>query len=208
VILLAAVVGYLIGSIPTAAYIARLWGVDLLRVGSGNPGTRNALATGGPLLAAAVLVVEAAKGYVAVWLGDTLAGDSGAIAAGVAAVGGNVYNVWYRFQGGKGLGISLGVVAGAWPTVLPVMVLVIVVVVVVTRSAGLAALAAIAGFVMCALLWPARGWPTGGHAATGPELLVLALGLTAIMARKHWRDSPLNPEWRSSRRARESPGHH
>ena len=81
--LLAVLAGYAIGSIPTAAPIARLWGIDLRQQGSGNPGTKNALGTGGPLLAAAVLIVEAVKGYLAVWLGYSIAGDGGAIAAGM-----------------------------------------------------------------------------------------------------------------------------
>lgn len=187
----AAAVGYALGSLPTAVWLGRLAGVDLRRQGSRNPGTNNALRTGGPLLAAGVLLVEAAKGWLAVWLGGLLGGDPGAVAAGLAAVSGNVYNVWLRFEGGKGLGISLGVLAGLWPLSLVPTVVVLVVTVLVTRSAGIAALAAMAGLVLFGVATWALAWPTGGVAPTWCPLI--AIGLTLVMAYKHWRDSPLNP---------------
>lgn len=195
----AGLVGYLIGSIPTAGLIARLRGIDLRTEGSGNPGTKNALGTGGPLLAAAVLMVEAAKGYLAVRVGFELAGDTGALVAGLGAVAGNVYNVWYRFEGGKGLGISLGVLAAAWPLVLPVLLVVIVLAALLTRSAGLAALAAMTGLVVSAFVWPAQNWSTMGYLEAPSQLLSLSVGMTLLMMWKHIRDSPLNPAWRSER---------
>ncbi|MFZ0015190.1 MAG: glycerol-3-phosphate acyltransferase [Acidimicrobiia bacterium] len=196
---LAGLAGYLIGSIPTASMLGHLMGVHLRKDGSGNPGTKNALAIRGPSLAAIVLLIEAAKGFGAVWLGWALAGDPGAVAAAITAVAGNVYNIWYRFEGGKGLGISLGILAGVWPTVLPVMVVVIVTTVLLTRSAGLAALATMAGFIVSAIVWTALGLPTGG-VATGAGLIALAIGMTAVLIWKHWRDSPLNPAWSSEQR--------
>ncbi|HEU4320062.1 MAG TPA: glycerol-3-phosphate acyltransferase [Acidimicrobiia bacterium] len=197
---MAVALGYLIGSIPTAGWLARRKGIDLRTEGSGNPGTKNALGTGGPRLAAAVLVVEATKGFGAVCLGSAMGADIGAVAAGIGAVAGNVFNIWYRFEGGKGLGISLGVLAGLWPVVLPVILVVIIVAAVITRSAGLAALAAMAALLGSALVWAARDWPTFGLASTGPQLIVFSLAVTAVMAWKHGTDSPLNPAWNSSRR--------
>jgi glycerol-3-phosphate acyltransferase PlsY len=132
--LLAALIGYVIGSMPTAGLLGRLWGVDLLGEGSGNPGTANALRTSGARLAATVLVVEAAKGYAAVLAGSSIAGETGAMAAGLGAVAGNVYNVWYHFGGGKGLGISLGVLAAAWPAALVPVLVVLVGAVLISRS--------------------------------------------------------------------------
>lgn len=141
---LAAIAGYLIGSVPSASFLGRLQGVDLRTEGSGNPGTANALRTSGPWLASLVLIVEAGKGYAAVWVGALVGDEFGAIAAGLGALGGNVYNPWYRFQGGKGLGISLGVLAAAWPAAIVPILVVIVVGVLITRSSGIASLAAIA----------------------------------------------------------------
>lgn len=194
--LLAGVLGYLIGSIPTAGFLARIRGVDLRAQGSGNPGANNALRTGGPTLAATVLLVEAAKGYAAVWAGMAIGGDAGAIIAGLGAVAGNVFNLWYRFGGGKGLGISLGVLAAAWPVALVPAVIVLVSSVLISRSAGIASLAALAALVVAGVVWEDTGWPTGGVSANG-QLLVLALGMALLMGWKHWRDSPLNPEYRS-----------
>lgn len=189
-IIVAVLVGYLIGSIPSAGLLGRLWGVQLRDQGSGNPGTVNALRTAGPSLAASVLIVEAAKGYGAVWAGSLLAGETGAIAAGLAAIAGNVYNLWYRFHGGKGLGISLGILAGVWPLVLLPVLVVLVVAVIITRSSGTASLIAIAGLAVLASVWVAYEWPTWGVAPSG-QLLVLAVGMALILSWKHWRDSPL-----------------
>lgn len=196
----AAVLAYFIGAIPTASLLARSRGIDLRGEGSGNPGTNNALRIGGPALALSVLGVEAAKGYAAVWAGVAIADEWGATIGGVAAVAGNVFNIWYGFSGGKGLGISLGVLMAAWPWVLPGLVTLIALTALVTRSAGLAALTAMAGLLVAAFVWPIQDWSTGGFVATGPELVVLATGMTAIMGWKHWRDSPLNSAWRPAQR--------
>lgn len=188
---LAALFGYLTGTIPTAGWLGRLSGVDLRSDGTGNPGTANALKTAGPLLAAAVLVVEAAKGYGAVLLGDALASETGAIVAALGAVTGNVYNVWYRFEGGKGLGISLGVLAGIWPTVVFPILGVILLGVLISHSSGIASLVAIVALVVMALLWSTNGWSTGG-VEPSLQLVVLSLGIGLIIFWRHWRDAPFN----------------
>lgn len=199
---IAAVCGYLVGSIPTAVFLGRLRGVDLRTEGSGNPGTANALRVSGPWLAALVLLVEAAKGYGAVWLGFGLADESGAVAAGLAAVAGNVYNLWYRFRGGKGLGISLGVLAGLWPAVIVPVVVVIVVGGLISRSSGIASLTAIGGLIFMAFLWSANRWPTGG-VEPGSQLMVLAMGIALIIFWRHWRDVSFNsPAHRESPESR------
>ena len=188
-ILLAGAVGYLIGSVPTAVLLGRLRGVDLRTEGSGNPGTSNALRTAGWGLASAVLAVEAAKGYLAVMGGEWMADDAAAIAGGLGAVAGNVYNMWYRFEGGKGLGISLGVLAGLWPLVLLPVAVVISVGMRLSGSSGVAALATMSALVVMAMLWWAYSWPTGGIRPTG-QLMVVAIGIAVIIFRKHWRDAP------------------
>lgn len=193
--LAAAVLGYSIGSIPTAELLGHIFGVDLRRVGSGNPGTHNALRNSGPVLAALVLAAEAAKGLFAVWAGRRLAVDHAqdiaAVVAGLGAVTGNVYNVWYGMRGGKGLGISLGVLLAVWPWSLVPVVLVLMIAVLATRSSGTSALAAIATLVLSGFLWWLADWPTGGVEA-GPWLVVLALGMALVLAWKHWLDSPLS----------------
>jgi glycerol-3-phosphate acyltransferase PlsY len=188
-IALSAVIGYLLGSLPTANAVARLWGVDLRSSGSGNPGANNARQLGGYPLAAAVLGLEVVKGIVAVWVGFALAGDGGAVASGVGAVAGNVYNIWYRFEGGKGLGIAAGVLLAAWPWALPILLGVLVVVVKATRSSGKATLAGLAACLALAILWWAMDLPAGWGVNPGPMLLYLAIGLTVVMLPKHLHDA-------------------
>ncbi|MFP3883265.1 MAG: glycerol-3-phosphate acyltransferase [Actinomycetota bacterium] len=188
-ILLAGAAGYLIGSIPTAVFLGRLRGVDLRKEGSGNPGTSNALRTGGRALACAVLALEAAKGYLAVRAGEWMADDAAAIAGGLGAVAGNVYNIWYRFDGGKGLGISFGILAGLWPAVLVPVAIVIFAGMRLSGSSGMAALATMATLVVMAVLWWVYAWPTGGIRPTG-QLMVVAIGISVIIFQRHWRDAP------------------
>lgn len=188
-IALAALAGYLLGSVPTAGLIARTRGVDLRAEGSGNPGTSNALRTSGPLIAAAVLTVEAAKGYAAILVGAWVADETGAVAAGLGAVAGNVYNLWYRFSGGKGLGISLGVLAGLWPAVLLPVGGILVIGMIVSRSSGIASLAAITALVVASFVWPPNQPGPGVIESTG-LLPVLAIGIGVIIGWKHWQDVP------------------
>ena len=184
----AALLGYLIGTLPTAQTLGRLWGVDLRRDGSGNPGANNARRLGGFGLAGIVLAVEAAKGAVAVLVGLALGGDVGAVTAGVGAVAGNVFNLWYRFQGGKGLGISAGVISTIWPPALAICLGVIVVTVIATRSSGLSTLATIAALNLIGVGWWAFDWPNGWGIVRTDLLIVLAIGITLVIWRKHWSD--------------------
>ncbi len=112
---LAAAVAYLIGSIPTALWVAGAMGHDLRGEGSGNPGTANALGVAGPRAAAAVLALDATKGAAAVVFGRALGGDAAGLVAGLVVMAGQISNVWLRFRGGKGLGVGLGATIALWP---------------------------------------------------------------------------------------------
>lgn len=186
-IFVALITGYLVGSLPTAQTLGRLWGVDLRKDGSKNPGTNNALRLSGSGLAATVLLVEASKGYAAVLLGGSIVDEGGAVAAGLGAVAGNVYNVWYRFSGGKGLGISLGVLLAAWPIALAVALTAIIIAVLITRSSGKASIWAMVALMVASIIWSPFDWPTGGVEATS-QLMWLAFGMSAILIQKHWND--------------------
>jgi glycerol-3-phosphate acyltransferase PlsY len=182
VIGVAAALGYLIGSLPTADWLARAAGFDLRGQGSGNPGANNARTVGGTALGLRVLIVEVAKGAAAVAAGDWLAGDWGMATAGLGAVTGNILNPWYRLRGGQGLGIAGGVLAAAWPWYLPVALLAIGGVVRVTHSAARAALATLAITVVAALVW--NDLPVGWGVAASPARTALAIGLAAAIAPK------------------------
>lgn len=204
----AALVGYLLGSLPTADGLGRLAGVRLRDTGSGNPGANNALQLGGPMLGLAVLLVEMSKGAGAVLLGHGLASDPGAVIGGLAAIAGNVYNIWYRGQGGKGLGITGGVLLAAWPTALGPILLVLGLAVIITRSSGLAALGSIAALILMSVLWALGDWPTGWGVDNGALLVALAAGIGALVFDRHWRDSPLSGPTRRGSREPGSPAPH
>jgi glycerol-3-phosphate acyltransferase PlsY len=117
ILMLWAVLGYLLGSIPFGMVLARVMGLGNLRdIGSGNIGATNVLRTGSKLAAALTLILDGGKGAVAVLLARTAAGEDAAQIAGLAAMLGHCYPVWLRFAGGKGVATFLGIVlALAWP---------------------------------------------------------------------------------------------
>ncbi|HVC52347.1 MAG TPA: glycerol-3-phosphate 1-O-acyltransferase PlsY [Stellaceae bacterium] len=112
----AAIVGYLLGSIPWGLLLTRLAGHgDIRHIGSGNIGATNVLRTGNKSLAAATLALDLLKGLAAVLIGK-LWGPNAALAAAGAVVLGHMFPVWLGFRGGKGLATALGVVIViAWP---------------------------------------------------------------------------------------------
>lgn len=107
---IAVVWGYLAGSLPLSYLLARRHGVDLRLAGSGNVGAANVLRTSGVTSAALAIVLDVAKGSVAVLAAARFAdGLTTVVAAGLAAIIGHLYPVWLRFRGGKGVATSAGV---------------------------------------------------------------------------------------------------
>lgn len=187
--------GIFVGSLPTADLLARLWGVDLRTEGTGNPGANNALRLGGRKLATAVVAFEFAKGVLAVWLGRQLGEDAGGALAAVGATFGNVYNPWFRFRGGKGLAITGGVLAAAWPPAVAVLVVVIAVSLAAFRRSGPAALLTLTVYVVAALVGLAVDLPVGWGISSPSWLAIMAVCSTAIMTPKHALDTlrPIAP---------------
>ena len=144
---------------------------------------------GGLTLAALVLLVEIGKGLLAVVVGLSMAGDLGGILAGVGAVAGNVYNFWYRFEGGKGLGISTGVVVGLWPTAFPVFLAVVILATLISRSSGIGALVCLATVLILSFVWPAMDWEMAWGIDDVELLPILAVGLAVVLAPKHLQDA-------------------
>ncbi len=122
----AALLGYALGSIPFGLILAQLAGKgDIRQIGSGNIGATNVLRTGSKGLAAAVLLLDLAKGFLPVFLAWRLFDQSEAMpgaawgpvpAAALGAVVGHCFPVWLGFKGGKGVATNAGVSLGiAWP---------------------------------------------------------------------------------------------
>ncbi len=108
------VLGYLLGSLPFAVIVSRLFGLaDPRSFGSGNPGATNVLRTGNKIAAALTLLGDALKGLAAMLIARTLGGDLVMVAvAGLAAFFGHVFPLFLRFKGGKGVSTALGVLMG------------------------------------------------------------------------------------------------
>jgi glycerol-3-phosphate acyltransferase PlsY len=123
VVLGAAVAGYLIGTFPTAVLVTRLatrGTVDIRQVGSGNPGGFNTMQVVGKGWGAAVMVIDAAKGFLAGLVGWAIGGPDGAYAGATASIAGHIFPVWSGFRGGKGVATSAGAVAIVFPAFFPI----------------------------------------------------------------------------------------
>ncbi len=113
--LFALALGYLLGSIPFGLLLTRAFGKgDIRAIGSGNIGATNVLRTGSKGLAAATLVLDAAKGAAAVLIARQLFPDAVHYAAAAALVG-HLYPVWLKFRGGKGVATLLGILIPLLP---------------------------------------------------------------------------------------------
>ena len=114
--LAALVLGYLLGSIPFGVILTRLGGAgDLRTIGSGNIGATNVLRTGRKGLAAATMLLDGAKGGVAVLLCEWLLPGTALFAAAAAFLG-HLYPVWLKFRGGKGVATLMGILLALhWP---------------------------------------------------------------------------------------------
>ena len=171
---LAALGGYLLGSIPFGMVIARLMGLGNLRdIGSGNIGATNVLRTGNKGAAALTLLFDAGKGAAAVLIARVLIGEDAAQVAGLAAFLGHLFPIWLRFKGGKGVATFIGLLlALSWPIGLATCATWLFFAVVM-RISSLAALAA-AGLSPLWMLLMGRG-----------DLLVLAAILTILIYIRH-----------------------
>src|SRR5687768_4529529 len=143
--LLTVLLGYGLGSIPFGLILTRLAGLgDVRAIGSGNIGATNVLRTGRKGLAAATLVLDAAKGAAAVLIVGAIWPDLAQLPplAGLAAFLGHLFPVWLMFRGGKGVATLIGVVAALlWPAALIVAV-VWILALLVTRYSSVGGMAA------------------------------------------------------------------
>ena len=139
---LAVTLGYFVGSIPFAYLLTRHRGIDLRREGSGNVGASNVLRTSGVRAAVLAMLLDGAKGTIAVMVAQVLsAGVVATVAAACACVVGHVYPIWLRFRGGKGVATAAGAFAMLAPEALGIAAGVFVLAVVVTRFISVGSIA-------------------------------------------------------------------
>ena len=172
---LAAVVGYLIGSLSFAVIVSRLFGLaDPRSYGSGNPGATNVLRSGNKGAAILTLVFDALKGYVPVVLALQLGLNEAVVTlVGLGAFLGHLWPVFFKFEGGKGVATAAGVLLGFSPALGGLVLLVWLGMAVVFRYSSLASLSA----AVAAPIVQIAGW------GFGP----LSIGVIVMSALLIWR---------------------
>jgi acyl phosphate:glycerol-3-phosphate acyltransferase len=184
--ILTVLIAYLLGSIPTGFLVAKARGVDIRTVGSGNIGATNVFRILGKPAGVFVLLADAAKGWVAVFVVAKLISgwffpDAGstsrewfAICAGVAAILGHNYTCWLYFKGGKGIATSAGVLTALVPEPLLIILSVWIIIFALTRYVSLASISA-------AFTLPFAAWAVGDSRT----IILVTAALTALAIYKH-----------------------
>jgi glycerol-3-phosphate acyltransferase PlsY len=171
----ALLIAYLLGSIPFGYILVKhAHGTDIRSVGSGNIGATNVYrkSRGAGI---ATLILDAAKGYVAVLAAAWLTRDTGWQAmAAVAAILGHMFTVFLLFKGGKGVATACGAYLALSPQAVALTVVVFIAVAALTRYVSLASIAAAASFPLAVYL---RGEPN--------EVLAAAIIGAALIVAKH-----------------------
>lgn len=166
---LAALIGYLFGSIPFGLILTRMAGLgDVRKIGSGNIGATNVLRTGNKKLAAATLLLDALKGTAAVLVANALWGYEASLVAGFFAFLGHLFPVWLGFKGGKGVATYIGVLLGP-PLMMLAFALIWLATAFITRYSSLSALLAM-------LIIPVALW------VLGPEKTALLVTLLSVIS--------------------------
>lgn len=178
--LLLALAGYVLGSISFAVLLVRKrTGKDIRQEGSGNAGATNVLRSHGKGLAIAVALADVAKGAAAVLLARLFTAEPRvAAAAGLAAIVGHVFPLFYGFRGGKGVATAVGAFLALTPLATLLCVAVFVLIVAATRYVSL-------GSVVAMCLLP----PVAGLLFHAPRpVVVAAAGAALLILAKHFEN--------------------
>jgi glycerol-3-phosphate acyltransferase PlsY len=181
VLLVAIIASFWVGALPFGYWAARLRGVDIRKVGSGNIGATNVFRALGAKVGLTVLALDALKGFLPTWLATRAgANDVEAILVGVAAILGHTFSPIMGFNGGKGIATGLGALLAAAPLTLAVAFPIWLAAFVITRWVSLASILAAASTPIAAYLF--------GHSL--PTVGILA-AIVAVIIFKHrsnlWR---------------------
>ncbi len=164
--IVAAVISYVLGSIPNGLLLGKgIWGVDLRQHGSGNIGATNAWRTIGKAGGFSIFFLDMLKGAISAYLGLHLGGSElTGIICGLLAIVGHSWSIFLGFKGGKGVATGLGVIATLMPWVTIIVFLVWLAIVKVTGYVSL-------GSIVAAVLVPVLALFMGLHT----DFLVLGL---------------------------------
>jgi glycerol-3-phosphate acyltransferase PlsY len=150
-LILAAVVGYLVGAVSPATLIARARGVDLRTVGSGNPGAANAGRALGRRTGVLVALLDVAKGAGPAAVFGAVDHRAGLL-AGLLAVLGHITSPYLRGKGGKGVATAAGAILGSHPLWLLVVLVTWALVLGVSRWIALASMTAALAVLVTAIV--------------------------------------------------------
>ena len=120
----ALLIGYLLGSINFAVLVAKYKGLDLFSLGSGNPGATNVKRTMGAFWGNTVFLLDFSKGYLAVFLTQTILVLEGlnydllGVLGLLGAILGHSFSIFLKFRGGKGVATTMGGLLALMPWVL------------------------------------------------------------------------------------------
>lgn len=151
-LIVAAMCGYLIGSINPAALIARAKGVDLSASGSGNPGATNAARVLGRRTGIVVAMLDILKGVLPVLIFTRIAGPGVGELAGLFAVLGHITSPFLHGKGGKGVATTVGVLLAAYPLWLIPVLVTFAIVFLLIKKVGLASAAGALGLIVTAII--------------------------------------------------------
>jgi acyl phosphate:glycerol-3-phosphate acyltransferase len=178
---------YLLGSIPFGFLLVRLFLKEDIRAkGSGNIGATNVVRSGAKKLGALTFILDAFKGFFAVWLASRIFFSLGlapvpltnatALAA-LCAILGHIYPVWLRFKGGKGVATAFGVFLALAPLAALAGLAVFAIIFALSKYVSLASILAAIAFLLFALFLP--------HAAHSPWLVAVIILIPIIVIAKH-----------------------
>jgi len=197
--LIVAIIAYLLGSIPFGYILVRLFRKqDVRTIGSGNIGATNVARSGAKGLGIVTLILDAAKGYGAIYIADLIVSHhtnvpysswqidienfrlfhfAAAIAA-VFAILGHMYPVWLNFKGGKGVATGVGVFLALAPKAVGLVLILFILIVWFSRYVSL-------GSIVATALFPLLAWLLYRHEEPFVTFVAAALAAFMIIAKHH-----------------------
>lgn len=172
------VLSYILGSIPFSLIIAKINGINLREVGSGNIGATNVARTGNKFLAALALFLDTSKGFIAIYITQQFFDNNSLCiyASAVLAVLGHMFPIWLKFSGGKGVATTLGILLALNIPVALVFVFVWLVVFFTFRYSSLASLVSTAAALLASFFFQ-------------KELFLALLIVAILIFLKHYKNT-------------------
>lgn len=188
------VAAYLVGGIPFGLIIARHRGVDLRKAGSGNVGATNVGRVLGKKWGVLVFILDLGKGALVSIVAAKLASSHSEsetmrdwvwLACGASCIVGSIFPIYLRFQGGKGVAASLGVILGIYPYLTLPGLLAFALWVIVVKASGYVSLASLSAAVFLPLGYTVMAWFAPWPLSVHYPLLALQATLSVLVFIRH-----------------------